>query len=175
MADTGDEAEMKQENLEMEVRDMQLKEEQAAEVDMDTIPVADSVKQDRSTSVSQSGPNTPKPKRQSQSPIKAEPSEAMPDSPFIKEDEATIGGDVELKLESGDRPKLVRKQSQKVKARPPQLFNDYEDKTAEAKSTFGVIPECAYANKHMGETDPALECECQEEWGEYQPLTRRYL
>ncbi|KAK5172758.1 histone methyltransferase set2 [Saxophila tyrrhenica] len=167
MADTVGADKLKQEDLEAEVHDMHLKEEQGEDVDMDTIQVAEAIPKERSASREQPGTATPKVKSQSRSPVKGEPPPpgATPRSAGIKDEETeTVGGEVELKLEGGDRPKLVRKQSQKVKARPPQLFDDYEDKTGEATSAFTVIKDCTYANKYMGATDPALECECQEEW-----------
>ncbi|KAK3719720.1 histone methyltransferase set2 [Vermiconidia calcicola] len=139
-----------------------LKEEVVDDVDMDTIAVAEPVKQERSLSAERSNNTTPQVRwQQSQSPAKAE---SMGRSP-VKEEDTKIGGDVELKLEAGDpRPKLVRKSSQKHVRRPPPLFLDYEDKTAEATSTFSVLTECTYANKHLGTTDSALECDCGEEW-----------
>ncbi len=163
MADNADQG-VKQENLEAEVQDMNLKEEKAEDVDMDTITVADMTKKEGLASLNPSGSTTPKTARQSRSPVKRE--STAPDGPLKEEDTKIVGGEVELKLESGDRPKLVRKQSQKIKARPPQLFKDYDDKTGEATSHFSVIRDCIYAAKYMGATDPALECECQEEWGE---------
>lgn len=157
---------MRADEPDVKMQDVGMKEEDA-DVDMDSIPVAQPVKEEVPAAADLSGNNTPKTKSQSRSPTKLEPPDTMSRSPMIKGEEEKIGGDVELKLESGDRPKLVRKQSQKVKARPPQLFHEYEDKTAEATSVFSLLGECVYANKHMGETDPALECECQEEWGKY--------
>ena len=177
MADTTRDTSVKQEDLEADVHDMNLNEEQGGDVDMDTIAVAAVVKEERSASVDLAGSPTPQLKRQSRSPTKREQSttETMPPSPAVKdEDTKILGGEVELKLESGDRPKLVRKQSQKVKARPPQLFNDYDDKTGEATSVFSVIKDCIYAAKYMGATDPALECECQEEYGELSPPRDHY-
>ena len=89
----------------------------------------------------------------------------MAQSPAVKSDEEVVGGDIELKLEPGKPPKLQRKSSHKVERRPPPLFFDYEDMTAAATSTFGVITECNYANKYLGTTEHALECDCAEEWG----------
>jgi hypothetical protein len=169
MADPGGDTNTKQEDLEIEVQDMNLKEEQADDVDMDTIVVAEVVKEEHSGSTDHSGSATPKVKRHSRSPVKADPAVASFAAGLRDEDTEIVGGEVELKLESGNRPKLVRKQSQKVKARPPQLFTEYDDKTVEATSVFSVIKDCIYAAKYMGATDPALECECQEEWGEYLP------
>lgn len=96
------------------------------------------------------------------SPVKKEsPSQ----SPVKGEQEEVVGGDVTLKLESGKAPKLSRTTSQKIIARPPPLFLDWEDKTEEATSSFQMLPDCVYAAKHLGSTEPALECDCAEEWG----------
>lgn len=154
---------IKQDDIELEVRDMKL--EQERDVDMDTIPLAQSVKKERSASVGGSGFSTPKGvKKQSQSPLK---SEAMSQSPAFKmeDGDTKIGGEVELKIEPNEAPKLVRKTSQRAPRRPPPLFFDYEDKTTEATSSFSLLAECVYANKHLGTTEHALECDCAEEWG----------
>ncbi|KXT05962.1 hypothetical protein AC578_322 [Pseudocercospora eumusae] len=158
------EGEGKQEKLESEVRDMHLKEEET-DVDMDTVPLAESeslsAKNEASAATSRTG--TPASfKRQSKSPIKQQ---SAADSPGMKsEQQEIIGGDVTLKMEPGKPPKLARTTSHKVEKRPPPLFLDYEDKTSEAKTAFSVLPECTYANKYLGSTEHALECDCSEEW-----------
>ncbi|KAF2205426.1 hypothetical protein GQ43DRAFT_446049 [Delitschia confertaspora ATCC 74209] len=87
------------------------------------------------------------------------------ESPSEKgEQEEVVGGDITLKMEPGKAPKLSRTASQKVAARPPPLFLDLPDATAEASRTFQVLPECSYGAKHMGTTEHALECDCAEEW-----------
>lgn len=158
-------AEVKSERLESEVREMHLKEEDS-DADMDTIPVASVVKKERSPSASagRTGTSTPaSTKRQSRSPVKMQ---SAADSPAVEsEQEDTVGGDVTLKQEPGKPPKLSRTTSHKVEKRAPALFLDWEDKTAEATGTFTLIPECNYANRYLGSTDPALECDCAEEWG----------
>ncbi|KAL4868519.1 hypothetical protein BDV12DRAFT_102192 [Aspergillus spectabilis] len=75
-----------------------------------------------------------------------------------------VGGDISVKLEPGQPPKLARSSSQKVVPRPPQLFLDLPDSTKEAKKSFEVIDYCQYANKYMGYTEHAMECDCAEEW-----------
>lgn len=79
--------------------------------------------------------------------------------------EERIGGDITVKLEPGQPPKLTRSSSQKVVPRPPQLFSHLPDSTAEARSTFELMETCTYANKYMGYTEHAMECDCAEEWG----------
>lgn len=164
MAD--EESAVKQEDVESLGR-MHLKEEaDDDDMDMDTIAVAESVKQERSapTSGAVTGSATPTNiKRQSRSPVKAN---GMTQSPAVKfEQQETVGGDVTLKLEPGKPPKLARTTSHKVEKRPPALFSDYEDKTKEATSVFNILTECTYANKYLGTTESALECDCAEEWG----------
>ncbi|KAF2168053.1 hypothetical protein M409DRAFT_21499 [Zasmidium cellare ATCC 36951] len=149
----------KHERLESEVRDMKLKEEDS-DVDMDTVAPADS---EDEASASASGAATPSGiKRQSRSPTKRQ---RFMDSPATKsEEEETIGGEVTLKLEPGKPPKLARSTSHKVEKRPAPLFFDYEDKTPEARKTFDILEQCTYANKYLGTTEHALECDCAEEW-----------
>lgn len=166
MAEAENGSETKQEKLELEVRDMNLKEE-GDDVDMESIPVAQSVKKERSASLSideaPSGVGTPRSvKKQSRSPVKAE---SMAQSPAVKTEEEVVGGDIEVKLEPGKPPKLQRKSSHKVERRPPPLFLDYQDKTAQATSAYSTLAECIYANKYLGTTEHALECDCAEEWG----------
>lgn len=169
----------KQERLESEVREMKLKEEDT-DVDMDTVAPAESLKEDGSASpigVS-SGAATPSGiKRQSRSPNKRQQSAF--DSPGVKsEQEETIGGEVTLKLEPGKPPKLARSTSHKVEKRPPPLFFDYKDKTAEARASFNTLEECTYGNKYLGTTEHALECDCTEEWGKsfsYIPVLSPFL
>lgn len=151
----------KQERLESDVRDLHLKEEDV-DVDMGIIPVAELGKEKGTVTPGRSG--TPALfKQPSRSPIKQERPD---DSPAVKSDEEeTVGGDIELKLEPGKPPKLARTTSHKVGRRPPPLFLDYDDKTAEACAGFDVLSQCTYANKYLGSTEPALECDCAEEWG----------
>jgi [histone H3]-lysine36 N-trimethyltransferase len=83
---------------------------------------------------------------------------------------SSIGGDITFKQEPGKPPKLARSSSQKVVARPPQLFNHLPDSVNEACQTFEVIQGCIYGSKYMGHTEHAMECDCSEEWGKL-PLT----
>lgn len=156
--------EFKQGKLEADVAEMDIKEEQRDEeedVKMENISTAEPVKTDRSASAS--GSATPRGvKRQQLSPMKAE---SMAQSLSVKTE--VVGGDVELRLDENERPRLVRKQSHKVPRRPAELFTHLPDATAQATSTFSVLRECVYANKYMGITEHALECECAEEWGKH--------
>ncbi|PTU17753.1 hypothetical protein P175DRAFT_0526290 [Aspergillus ochraceoroseus IBT 24754] len=80
------------------------------------------------------------------------------------ETEEKVGGNVSVKLEPGQPPKLSRSSSQKVVARPPQLYSHLPDSTKEAQSMFELIDTCQYANKYMGYTEHGMECDCVEEW-----------
>ncbi|KAF2826525.1 hypothetical protein CC86DRAFT_467200 [Ophiobolus disseminans] len=69
-----------------------------------------------------------------------------------------------ITLVAGPMPKLLRTPSSKIIHRPPALYLELPDATALARDTFTVLPECTYANRSIGTTDPALECDCGEEW-----------
>jgi hypothetical protein len=106
-----------------------------------------------------------KARSKSQSPMLKLESDAP--SPASSTQEEMLGGDITLKMEPGPGGralKLSRSASQKIVPRPPPLYLDLPDSTEDAKTTFSVLPECTYANKHIGTTDPALECDCNEEW-----------
>ena len=159
-----DEKDGKSYGLEVEVREMEIKSESPTgqgirEAQEELI----GVKQESDTAHSSPSKQAVKSRSSSQSPVKERGSAH---SPQVKSDsEETIGGEITVKVEPGQAPKLSRKSSQKVVQRPPQLYSNLEDKTGEAEGTFDVIRECTYANKYIGTTDHALECECQEEWG----------
>ena len=108
-----------------------------------------------------------------QSPVK---SQNMAGSPSLAKDELEeiVGGEVTLKMEPGQPPKLARSVSQKVVTRSASLFDDYPDKTVEASSTFQIMHECSYSAKYLGSTEHAMECDCTEEWGktEHIPSSR---
>jgi histone-lysine N-methyltransferase SETD2 len=90
---------------------------------------------------------------------------AIKDDPEMKQE--TVGGDIVVKQEPGQPPKLSRSSSQKIARGPPQLFSHLPDSTADALATFEQIESCWYANKNMGYTEHAMECDCAEEWGMY--------
>jgi histone-lysine N-methyltransferase SETD2 len=111
-----------------------------------------------------------KSRSRTQTPVKQLPTDAS--SPDTDAHEEVLGGEITLKMEPGKAPKLSRTASHKVVSRPPPLYLDLPDSTAEAKDTFEVLKECAYANKTIGTTEHALECDCSEEWGKPQdPIT----
>lgn len=154
--------------LASEVEDLHLKEEDR-DADMDTLPPAE-LKSERSSSHDMEAGTPMSIRRSPHSPV--EPKEAQ--SADVKSDnEDLVGGEVTLKQEPGKPPKLSRTTSRKVERRPPPTFEDYKDSTSEATSTFQVITECSYANKNLGSTDPALECDCAEEWGKSELATAK--
>jgi len=156
--------------LASEVQDMHLKEEDR-DADMDTLPATE-LKSERSTSHDVDVGTPMSTKRSSNSPVESKEAQLADTK---SEDEELVGGEVTLKQEPGKPPKLSRTTSRKVERRPPPMFNDYKDSTSEATSTFQVITECSYANKNLGSTDPALECDCAEEWGKSAFATTAYL
>lgn len=95
------------------------------------------------------------------------------DDPEMKQE--TVGGDIVVKQEPGQPAKLSRSSSQKIVPRPPQLFSHLPDSTADALATFEQIDACWYANKYMGYTEHAMECDCAEEWGTYSLFIRVYF
>jgi hypothetical protein len=148
--------------LETEVRDMHLKEEDR-DADMDAGSEAILKQEERSTpqSAAEGTPMSIEQPSRSPNELQEGTQSATPKS----ENADLVGGDVTLKQEPGKPPKLARTTARKVERRPPPMFNDYKDSTAEATSSFQVITECSYANKGLGTTDSALECDCAEEWG----------
>lgn len=86
--------------------------------------------------------------------------------PLAKHEEV-VGGEVTLKVEHGQPPKLSRSSSRKMIAGPVQLFGDAPDRTEEARNTFQVLSTCSYSSKYIGSSkvEEDLECDCSEEWG----------
>ena len=101
-------------------------------------------------------------KSSTQSPTKASPS---PDGSHAFTNEEMVGGEVMVKMEPGQPPKLARNSLQKIPSRPVQTFSDHASKTEESKGVFEVISACVYSNKHMGATEHGMDCDCSEEWG----------
>ena len=134
---------------------------------------SDAIKAERTGSVSDSTSSHPSPAldhalppstsklSRTQSPVKS--SDSTPQSP-VEQNEDTISAEIVVKLEPGKAPKLARTASQKVISRAPTLFLDEPNRYDEATSSFQVIESCTYANKNLGITEPALECDCAEEW-----------
>ncbi|KAL2809450.1 hypothetical protein BJX63DRAFT_423779 [Aspergillus granulosus] len=123
-------------------------------------------------------PSLIKSRSASRTPIKMEPSDIDKENPKgeeAEEDESStekVGGGISVKLEPGQPPKLARSSSQKVIPRPPQLYSHLPDSTHDAQKTFEVIQTCQYANKYMGYTEHAMECDCTEEWDSASSINR---
>ena len=98
------------------------------------------------------------------SPRKARRRSTSPETPKNEHMQA-VGGDITVKQEPGQLPKLARTASQKVMARSSRLFDDLPDVTDEATSVFQVLTECTYSAKYLGTTEHAMDCDCAEEWG----------
>ncbi|CAO2648234.1 Nn.00g075010.m01.CDS01 [Neocucurbitaria sp. VM-36] len=159
------ESEKKSAQLEPELRDMKLEEGATPAGKRNGTP---QVKAEDAESLGRAPtplaiPPRLKARSKSQSPVVKQDSEA-PSPGSSAQEEETVGGDITLKMEPGKAPKLSRTASQKIVSRPPPLYLDLPDATEAAKETFVVLSECTYANKHIGTTDPALECDCGEEW-----------
>jgi [histone H3]-lysine36 N-trimethyltransferase len=90
-------------------------------------------------------------------------------SPSEMKEEATelVGGDITIKQEPGQPPKLARSSSQKVPARATPLFDHLPDATSEVTKSFQLITNCTYVPKYLGDTEHAMDCDCAEEWGEF--------
>lgn len=110
-------------------------------------------------------------KSSTQSPVRASRS---PEDSDVSGTEKIVGGEVIVKMEPGQPPKLARSSSHKIPSRPAQLFSDYESKTEEAKGVFEVIPTCTYSFKYMGATEHGMDCDCSEEWGKPHYMTFLY-
>ena len=74
-------------------------------------------------------------------------------------------GETSVKMEHQDPAKPSRSASQKALPRSAPLFDHLEDATMEATRSFAVLEACTYANKFLGYTEHAMECDCNEEWG----------
>jgi len=157
---------------EPDVRDMKIEDEIRVASIHDVAPAETS----RHASISERDDRTPFSRQTSkyaESPRKPSSSTQSPAPKAQKEE--MVGGDILVKMEPGDAPKLTRKQSQKVPARPKQLLTYLEDATPEATKSFEILHDCHYAAKYMGYTEPPLECDCSEEWGKSHPPAGAFL
>lgn len=69
---------------------------------------------------------------------------------------------------------LARTPSQGAGHVPVSLFDEMPDSTMEARSTFSLMETCTYANKYLGYTEHAMECDCAEEWGKHDRCNQRF-
>ena len=123
------------------------------------------VKEEGSSSSSQS-PYDKSSHSASHSPAKGSDA-ASPATPSdTQRHEDIVGGEVTIKQEPGQPPKLSRSTSRKIVTHPPHLYDECEDKTEEAKRCFQVIPACSYSSKYIGSSEQdSMDCDCTEEWG----------
>lgn len=152
--------------LEPELRDMKL--EEGAPPDGTAGENGDGTAQVKAEDTLAAAPTAVQPapsKARSRPPSPAKPPPSDASSPDPSAHEQVLGGEITLKMEPGKAPRLARTASHKVVSRPPTLYLDLPDATAEAQDTFVVLSECSYANKTIGTTEHALECDCSEEWG----------
>lgn len=160
----------KAESVEHDSTEVKLERRDSAEDDygMGTIQVGvkDEPASSRSTSPSESSTKLQR-NNASDSPASVKADVSI-DSPVDNDEhEEKVGAEVTVKMEPGQPPKLARISSQKVIARAAPLFDHLPDKTEEATMGFQVMDKCVYANKYLGYTEHAMECDCSEEWGKY--------
>lgn len=99
-------------------------------------------------------------------------SSSTPQTPIDKKDsEEKRGGDIHLKMEPSQPPKLSRSSSQKASSKGVHSFEHLPDATDEAKSSFDLMEACTYSNKYLGYTEHAMECDCSEEWSKHSSWT----
>lgn len=95
--------------------------------------------------------------------------------PKSENDDAAVKSETDsmYKAESPIMPPSTSKKARNSKKPPPRvapLFDHLPDATEQANSSYTVIDSCTYQNKYLGFTEHAMECDCQEEWGEFATL-----
>ena len=121
--------------------------------------------QEEATNSNESSPRDTPMNSSSQSPSKTDLPTNSPSMGSEKHEEV-VGGDVTVKLEPGQPPKLARSSSQKILSKPAPLFHHHPSKTEESKNTFQVLEQCSYTSKYIGSTEHgSMDCDCSEEWG----------
>ena len=121
--------------------------------------------QEEATNSNESSPRDTFMNSSSQSPSKTDLPIKSPSTGSEKHEEV-VGGDVTVKLEPGQPPKLARSSSQKILSKPVPLFHHHSSKTEESKNTFQVLEQCSYTTKYIGSTEHgSMDCDCSEEWG----------
>lgn len=162
---SNDENKRTSEKVEEGIKDMKIKNEDSSsdEEPLGTIHVREFER----SSFHHSGASSPSNMTVNSAAKPSKKSQSASQSPvkLTGEHEEIMGGDITLKQEPGQPPKLTRTASHKVMARMPPLFDHYEDKTQEATDIFQVISQCSYSAKYLGSTEHAMECDCAEEWG----------
>lgn len=151
--------------VEERIKEMKIKNGDSSEEEAyDTIRVAGFEGESVGSKTAANSPMELDVKSATQSPKKSRSGVQSPDVAKEEHDEV-LGGEITVKQEPGQPPKLARTSTSKVVARAAPLFHEYADKTEEATSVFQVITECSYSNKFLGSTEHAMDCDCAEEWG----------
>jgi hypothetical protein len=163
MAD--DTRDMTPEAVDEALSDMKLEERDSDDL-QNTISVADPYADAPTpSSLKRSQSPTPQPTKSESRPlVKLQSASQTPKSEY-DEGEDVVGGQITVTVELGKAPKLLRKASQKIIARPAPLFDHLPDVTSEAIEAFQIIEDCMYGSKGMGSSEhDALDCDCSEEW-----------
>ena len=93
-------------------------------------------------------------------------STSMADTVAVKSEPEKVNGHVSVKAEPPTPVKESRLTSRKgAVPRVAPLFDHLPDATADATSHYQTLESCTYANKYLGYTEHAMECDCSEEWG----------
>jgi hypothetical protein len=121
---------------------VKVKQESTVDVPLNNLSLKTSIKSPSDSSMkSQNGSNTP-----------------------IESGDRETGNSTPIKMDSTRSSKSSRSALRKLNSKAATLFLDESDRYEEATAPFQVITDCLYANKNIGTTEPALECECNEEW-----------
>ena len=87
------------------------------------------------------------------------------DSVKMESSQTHVNGHASVKAEPPTPANETRSTSRKGVARVAPLFDHLPDATLEAQSAYQTLDACTYANKYLGFTEHAMECDCSEEWG----------
>jgi histone-lysine N-methyltransferase SETD2 len=96
-------------------------------------------------------------------------SKAMEDAAMIDTKRENANGHISPLMEP-ESPIKESRASRKGIPRVAPLFDHLPDATLEATSYFQILDVCTYANKYLGYTEHAMECDCSEEWGMYRRM-----
>lgn len=166
--DGGEDEEPKPEAVADAVTDMKLERNGSTDdvnVNIDTIPPAASPSA-KTNGLAPDSRRSSQDSRSAKSESPSQHSSRVRDEDNENDEEQKVGGEITVKLEPGQPPKLARSSSHKVEPRSPPLLDHLPDSTAEVTSKFELMDACTYSNKYMGYTEHAMDCDCTEEWGE---------
>ena len=130
-----------------------------------------SVKDEVSSSTSNSPTLSATNMKSSPSPSDSTPvSKMVTDTTKMEASQNHVNGHASVKAEPPTPANDTRSTSRKGVARVAPLFDHLPDATLEAKSAYQTLDACTYANKYLGFTEHAMECDCSEEWGKLYQL-----